>query len=303
MVREQNLNNGSNAEIIVLGATGKTGSFVVRQLLEEGIPVRALVRRIDERSENLKALGAEIVVGDFLDIESIRPALNGIKRAYFCYPPADGLLESTINLVQVGKEVGLETVVNMSQIEVREGNKSHLANQHWLGEKVLNWSGLGVTHIRPTFFAEMFPIFNGANIAGEGKIYFPYGNGKHAPIGSEDIARVVVGILKDPEPHNGKVHKITGPKAMTIDEMADVISGVLGRPVEYVDLPNERWQKALGEYGLHPFLIQHLSHMAEDHKNGYFDGVTDVVRNVGGQEPQSFEYFIRENLEAFKQAA
>ncbi|MDA2921458.1 NAD(P)H-binding protein, partial [Desulfobacterota bacterium AH_259_B03_O07] len=157
--------------ILITGATGKTGSPVVEQLIERGYPVRALVRRLDERSKRLSELGAEVVLGDFLDLPSLEAAMKGVKRVYFCHPPADGLLESTINLVQVGKEVGLETVVNMSQIEVREGHKSHLANQHWLAEKVLNWSGLGVTHMRPTFFAEMFPIFNGANIATEGKIY------------------------------------------------------------------------------------------------------------------------------------
>ncbi len=284
---------------LVLGATGKTGTFAVKQLTQKGLQVRAFVRRLDDRSKALESFGAEVVVGDFLDISTLRSAMEGIKRAYFCYPPADRLLEATANLALVGKEVGLEAVVNMSQIEVRDGHKSLLANQHWLGEHVLECSGIPVTHIRPTFFADMFPIMNGKNISSEGKIYLPHGNGKHAPVAAEDIARVAVGILTNPEPHKGKVYKITGPKSMTIYEMAEIFSKVLEKPVEYVDIPLENWQKALEAFGLSPFLIQHLGHMAIDHQNGYFDGETDVVEKIGGKEPLSLEDFIIENIEVF----
>ena len=289
----------TNPTILVTGAGGKTGSYVVEQLIEEGFPVRAFVRSLDERAERLTSLGAEVVVGDFLDIESLRSAMAGIKRAYFCYPPADRLLEATTNFALVAKEVGLEAVVNMSQIEVRDAHPSHLANQHWLGEKVLEWADVGVTHIRPTHFAEMTAILSAKTIASDGKIYLPYGDGKHAPVAAEDIARVVVGVLKDPGPHAGKVYTVTGRKDMSQSEIAAVFTEVLGKPVEYVDIPLEAWQKALADLGLSPFLIQHLGHMAEDHKNGFFAGVTDVVHKVGGREPQSLEDFIRANAKAF----
>ena len=78
--------------ILVTGSTGKTGSPVVRQLLERGYPVRALVRRLDRRSQALANLGAEVVLGDFHDLKSLRSALQGVRRMYFCYPPFDGLL-------------------------------------------------------------------------------------------------------------------------------------------------------------------------------------------------------------------
>jgi uncharacterized protein YbjT (DUF2867 family) len=289
----------TNPTILVTGAGGKTGSYVVEQLIEEGFPVRAFVRSLDERAKRLTSLGAEVVVGDFLDIKSVRSAMHGTKRAYFCYPPADRLLEATTNFAIVAKEVDLEAVVNMSQIEVRDAHPSHLANQHWLGESVLEWADVGVTHIRPTFFAEMSLILNGKTITSEGKMYLPYGDGKHAPVAAEDIARVVVGVLKDPGPHAGKIYKVTGQKELSITEVAAIFTEVLGKPVEYVDIPLEAWQKALADLGHPPFLIQHLGHMAEDHKNGHFAGVTDVVQKVGGREPQSLEDFIRGNAQAF----
>ena len=286
-------------KILVTGAGGKTASYVVEQLIEEGFPVRALVRRLDERSDRLTSLGAEVVVGDFLDIESLRSAMAGIKRAYFCYPPADRLLEATTNFAIVAKEVDLEALVNMSQFEVRDAHQSHLANQHWLGERVLEWSGLNVTHIRPTFFAEMSLILNAKTIASEGKMYLPYGDGKHAPVSAEDIARVVVGVLTNPGPHTGEIYKVTGPEDLSIAEIAEIFNTALGKPVEYVDIPLEVWQKALADLSLSPFLIQHLGHMAVDHKNGFFAGVTNVVHKVGGRQPQSLEDFIRANAKAF----
>ena len=286
-------------KILVTGAGGKTASYVVEQLIEEGFPVRALVRRLDERSDRLTSLGAEVIVGDFLDIESLRSAMAGIKRAYFCYPPADRLLEATTNFAIVAKEVDLEALVNMSQFEVRDAHQSHLANQHWLGERVLEWSGLNVTHIRPTFFAEMSLILNAKTIASEGKMYLPYGDGKHAPVSAEDIARVVVGVLTNPGPHTGEIYKVTGPEDLSIAEIAEIFNTALGKPVEYVDIPLEVWQKALADLGLSPFLIQHLGHMAVDHKNGFFAGVTNVVHKVGGRQPQSLEDFIRANAKAF----
>ncbi len=76
--------------ILVTGSTGKTGTPVVQQLLERGYPMRAFVHRLDERSQRLSELGAEAVVGDFVDLRSVRRAMKGVKRVYFCYPPQGG---------------------------------------------------------------------------------------------------------------------------------------------------------------------------------------------------------------------
>src|SRR5258705_7748061 len=83
--------------LLVTSAAGKTGSEVVKRSIESGMPVRALVHHIDERSDSLQEMGAEVVVGDFFDMKSLRAALAGIKRAYLCLPPMDGLLEATVN--------------------------------------------------------------------------------------------------------------------------------------------------------------------------------------------------------------
>ena len=93
------------------GSQGSTGRRIAALLLEQGIPVRAFVHKLDARSEALQALGAEVVQGDLLDPDSVRASLKGIKRAYFTYPVTDGLLEatspSTVNPTSVMTNGGL----------------------------------------------------------------------------------------------------------------------------------------------------------------------------------------------------
>ncbi len=291
----------SKSLILVTGATGKTGSAVVRQLLDRGYPVRATERKRDERADQLESLGAEVVVADFHDLRSMRGAMEGVGRVYFVYPPQGArLIEATTIAATAARDAGVRGFVNMSQISAREDSDSPLARHHWLSEGILDWADVGAIHIRPTFFAEMLHILGAQTIATEGKLYLPYGVERHAPVAADDIARVVVGLLTDPEPHVGERYVLTGPKNLTVSEMAAVLGEELGTAVEYVDLPLDVWGHAIsGVEGLNEFAVTHLKAVAVDHQNGIFSGETDVVERIGGQPPQSLPEFIRENIDAF----
>ena len=290
----------SKPKILVTGATGKTGIPVVEQLLGLKYPVRALVHRLDERSKRFEKLGAEVFKGNFLDLQSLRVAMQGITRAYFCYPARDGLLEATANIAIASSDAGLEALVNMSQISAREQSASTLARYHWLSEQMLDWANIGASHIRPTFFAEDLYLFSGRSIAEEGKLLLPFGDGKHAPVAAKDIARVVAGILESPESHTGKRYILTGVKEMAMAEAAEAISKALGKFIFYVNLPIETWRQALIEKaGFPEFLANHLAAVARDHQDGVFSGETDVVEKIGGQPPQTLEAFVRENAAKF----
>ena len=99
--------------ILVTAAAGQTGEHAVRQLLEKGYLVRALVHRRDKRADRLASLGAEVVVGDFHDLGSLRDAMAGVKRASFIYPWVDHLLEATTNFALIVREEDFEVTVNM----------------------------------------------------------------------------------------------------------------------------------------------------------------------------------------------
>ena len=299
MVKNKISKQAERTPILVTGATGKTGSYVVSRLIQMGLPVRALVHRRDQRAAGLESFGANTVVADFFDMDSLRHAVEGIRRAYFCFPPADGLLEAATNFAVVAKEAGFESVVNMSQMHAREGHPSSLTRQHWLAERLLDWAGIGATHLRCTFFAEAYLIVNSLTIASERKFYLPHGDAEYAPVACEDVARVVAAVLAKPERHVGRTYTVTGQKLMTQSEVASVFGAVLGQEVEYVAVPVGDWQRTAAATGFPPFLIDHLAHAAEDCRRGLFAKVTDVVRKIGGRHPQSFEDFIRANARAF----
>jgi NAD(P)H dehydrogenase (quinone) len=297
------MTHASSTRFLIVGAAGRngaTGNHAARQLLARGLPVRAFVRQADDRADELRALGAEIAVGDIHNFEVVRAALDGVERAYFTYPIADGLLEATATFAAAGRQAGLQSMVNMSQITARPDHPSPAARQHWLAERLLDWSGIGVTHLRPPFFLENLIAIAATTIQAEGKIYLPYGQGRHAPVAGEDLARVAVGILTDPDSHRAKTYVPTGPVSLSMAAMADVFTRVLDRPVEYVDIPVDRWRQILSNLEImSPHLIAHLLRVAEAHQQGEFDAVTDVVQRIGAAPPKSLEAFIRQNATAF----
>src|SRR6266404_7432713 len=214
--------------VLVTGATGDTGGATVEQLLARGRHVRALAHREDARSKRLQERGAEVVFGDFLDLDAIRAAVQGVQHAYFCYPIRPGIIQATAHFAQAAKEGGVEFIVNMSQKSSRENAKSHAAQQHWLSERVFDWSGVPTGHIRPTYFAEWLLYL--AGMIRQGKMFAPFGtSGRHAPIAAEDQARVIVAMLENPESHKSKTYPLFGAVELTHPEIAERIGRVLNR--------------------------------------------------------------------------
>ena len=199
-------------KFLVTGATGETGRYTVQRLLEKGHAVRALVHKEDERSEALRRTGAEVVVGDLLEHDDAIRATVGTSASYFCYPVRPGLIQATAYFADAAKRAGLEAVVNLSQISAREDSKSHAARDHWIAERVFDWSGVPVVHLRPTFFAQwLLYRHSRATIVEDGIIGLPYGEGRHASIAAEDQARLIAAILAQPAAHLGKTYPLHGP--------------------------------------------------------------------------------------------
>jgi len=291
----------SKDTILVTGATGKTGSATVAALLEKGLGVRAMARKHDARSDVLSALGAEVVLGDFHDLRSIRSAVDGVRGAYFCYPPqGTHLVDATAVLAIAARDAGVETVVNMSQITARQDAPSPLSRQHWQSERVLDWAGVGAVHIAATFFVENLFLFGAETMAGQGKLYLPYGDEMHAPVSADDLGLVVATVLAEPAQHHGNRYVIPGPELLSIRDMATELSAAIGTRVEYVDVPREAWLELLeGVEGISPSLVEHLGHVADDHKSGVFRERNTLVHEITGKPAEPFAQSVRRLASAF----
>jgi uncharacterized protein YbjT (DUF2867 family) len=141
-----------NRKVLITGATGDTGRSTVKGSLALDLQVRALVHSKDKRSAALETLGAEIVVGDLLDINTVRPAMECIDAAYFCWPVTPGLIHATVNFAQAAKEAGVSTIINLSQRSANRFSTSDSCRDSFIAEEVLNWSG------SPSFISAQ-PIF------------------------------------------------------------------------------------------------------------------------------------------------
>src|SRR3954451_4254971 len=170
--------------ILVTGAAGQLGSVgrtVTGLLLDRGLSVRAMVRREDDRAAALRAAGADVVVGDLLEPADVYRVVSGCQRIYFGMSVSATYLEATVTMAAVAREVGVDALVNMSQMTVSQMSiqnttPSPQQRQHWLGEQALAWSGLPVVTIRPTVFLEGFFLrFAGPTVRDRGRIEVPFG--------------------------------------------------------------------------------------------------------------------------------
>src|ERR1700730_9938002 len=116
----------SRRTFLVTGATGDTGGATVEQMLACGHHVRGLGHSQGDRAKRLQGRGAEVVFGDFLNLDDVRATLRGVAGAYFCYPIRPGIIQATAFFAQAAKEAVAECVVNMSQILAREYENSHV---------------------------------------------------------------------------------------------------------------------------------------------------------------------------------
>ena len=221
-----------NVEYLVTGAGGGIGSVsrsVVELLIRDGATVRAMVHREDDRAGTVRALGAQVVVGDLTQPQDVVSAMRGVKRMFFNMSVSPSYLKAaTIVCAAARDNGGLDAIVNMSQMTVSQmtltSTEESLQHRlHWLAEQVMDWSGLPVTHVRPTVFIDnpLFTFLNAASVRERHTLVLPFGEGRTSPIAPTDVARVVAAILRQHEDHQHHVYELTGPEILDIDGLAE----------------------------------------------------------------------------------
>ena len=193
------------------------------------------------------------------------------------------------------EEAKLEVVTKMAQWFTQPSHHSFFTREHWLTDQAMSWMpNVDVITVNPALFADNYFLVM-APIAQLGLMPLPLGDGLNAPPSNEDIARVAAATLADPAPHIGKSYRPTGPELLSPKDIAGIMAKALGRKVKYMDVPMGMFVKAGILQGYPAFQISQLRHYFEEHKRSALtvNAPNDVVREIGGREPEDFETIAR----------
>jgi uncharacterized protein YbjT (DUF2867 family) len=278
------------------GTQGQTGRHITELLLSRGTPVRAFVHRIDERSERLRQLGAEVVEGDFFDYHSVARAVQGVSSVYFAYPVQAGLLEATAIMADAARKAGITRLVDMGILVSSPDAPTPRMRENYLSEQIFDWAGIGAAHVRATLFYENVRALTASTLARDGSILMPWGTESTVMplVSAEDVARVAAGVLTSPLVVPGSSYPVIGD-VLALREIVAIFSRVLGREVRYQEITDQAWRDGALARGFNQYAVEHLSRLWQSIRSSQrrFD-VTDTIEKVGGRKPKTFEEFVRE---------
>ncbi|UOQ53152.1 SDR family oxidoreductase [Hymenobacter cellulosivorans] len=288
--------------ILVTGATGNVGSELIKALANRGLTVRAGVHSII-KGDRLKHLNPEVqlVEIDYSKPETLHVALTGVERLCLITPFSEDQVEVAKRTIDAAKQAGVQYIIRLSAAGADAEPGIQLGRWHREIERYLEQSGIAYTILRPGSFMQNFCNYNADTICQEGKIYMPLGEGQVSYIDVRDIAATAAHILStDTAPYQGQAYELTGPAALSTAEVAAAISEATGRPVQYVNVPEEAVRQGMAEAPA--WMRDAMLELYGLSKAGYGAGTTNTVEEITGCPPRTFAQFAHDNSARFKPA-
>jgi len=281
--------------ILVTGATGGSGAELIKQLEPLGIPIRAMVRKPPTFSGSTNV---EVVTANFDDQESLTKALQGVERAFLTTNSTDRVEEQQLNFVEAAARAGVRHIVYLSQLHASTDSPVRFLRYHAVVENALASSGMAFTNLRPNLYMQALLGFS-RSIQSEDRFYAPAGNARISLVDVRDIAAVAAVALTQTG-HEGRSYDITGPEALTHQDLAIQFSGVLGKTVNYIDVPDTAMREALLSYGMPVWQADGLIEDYGHYLRGEAAAVSADVERVTRLAPRSFRTFLKDYSRAFQ---
>ncbi len=281
--------------ILVTGATGNVGSQVVQQLIASGITPRVAVRSIN-KAESLKKAGAEPVEMDLDRPETVQSALTGVDKVFLVSPFVPNMVELTAILIEAAKKAKVQQIVKLSAL-AQPGIA--LSKWHEEMENAIASADIPFTFLLPNGFMQNFVNAMAETIKSENAFYLNAGEGKVSFVDTRDIASVAVAALIT-SGHEGQSYNITGSEALSHEEAAAILSQVLGRAINYVDVPEDAVRQGMQGAGMPEPTVNALLELYASYKAGQAATVSPVVEQVTGKQPISFEQFAKDYAEVWQ---
>jgi uncharacterized protein YbjT (DUF2867 family) len=282
--------------ILVTGATGNVGSAVVAELTARGKRVRAFVRD-EERARERLPEGVELAVGDFQDAASIARAVEGVEAAFLSSADQPSKVQHETAVIDAATAAGVPRIVKASTIGAEAG--SALPPFAWHGQVEDHLRGSGVTSVLLHSSFYMTNLLAAADpIRQTGKLFAPLAGAKIAMIDPRDTGAVGAVVLTE-DTYDGRTLDLTGPEAVTYEQVAEELSAATGRAVEFVDIPDGAAHQTFVDMGIPDWLVSHFDHLFPLLRGGAVATTTDTVHGVTTREPRSLAAWARDHAAAF----
>lgn len=279
--------------ILITGATGHIGSELVQQLSDSGQPLRVLTR--DSRKVMHLNPRIERAVGDLNQPETLKTAMHGVDRLFLVTLDSS---QQDINALEVAKRAGVQHVVKLSTLEATKA-AIQIGKWHREREQIIEKSGIAWTFLRPGMFMSNTIEWWATTIKEQGGVYFPGGKGKVAPVDPGDVAAVAAAALTQPG-HEGCAYELTGSELLNMGEMVQIIGSVLGKRLNYANIPPLAAKLWMLKSGMDKKLVNALMEMLASLRKNEGAILTDTVAQVTGRPAQTFEWWCREHAAAFR---
>ncbi len=284
--------------ILISGATGNVGSALVPALRDSGQQFRALAHS-DSAAAALHSDGVDVARGDLTDGAGVSAAFEGVETAFLLTPlhPAQVAMERTF--VDAAAAAGVGHIVKVSVLGLETPDYSDILRRHVEAEAYLKESGVRHTILRPNIFMQNVVGLYAAGIAADGRISQNAGAGVISWIDIRDIAASAVAVLAQPDQHEQAVYELTGPEALSFEQLARLIATVLERDVAYVPVSDDDVRSGLLDSGAPEWLADDLTGLFAFHRDSRAARVTDHVLQLTGHAPRGLEDLIREQRASF----
>jgi len=279
--------------ILITGASGNVGKEVLKQTAQTGVRLRAAFQSLSKASV---PSGVEAVMVDYNQPETLREALKGVDRVFLVGPPTAQLPALERRAMDVIKQSGVQLVVKLSAMG---GRDAIFPRQHAESEDYIRSCGISCVVLRPNGFMQNMVNYNAASINTQNAFYGTEGDGRVSQIDIRDVAAVAVKALTE-DGHAGKAYTLTGPEALTNDEIARILSETTGRKIQYINLLPAQLREALLTAGVPEWNADALLDLQRLYREGKAAAVTQDVEQILGRKPVSFAQFARDYRSAFE---
>jgi uncharacterized protein YbjT (DUF2867 family) len=280
--------------ILVLGGTGRLGRETVKLLSTSGRhKVRVLVR---DPAKAAAFPGVEIVTGEMTDADSLAQAMRGIKRVFAIPPNIREQSEMESCIYRAARRAAVSHIVKLSTVKANVHSPCHFFQQHAIAEESLKTSGVAFTILRSNSFMQNLLWF-AKEIKSESRFSLPMGAAKTAPVDVRDVAAVASAILTGEAQHD-VTHNISGPEKLSFAEIADRLSAVIGKRIEYRDIVPAEFLNMLVRSGIPGWYAEAVTASWTVARQGE-PILTDSVSALAKKSPITFEQFARDYADKF----